>query len=927
SALQDWLPHRDVYLDELLRHDGRGSCLGDERCRECKTEVGIFKCLDCASCWKYCRPCVLIRHSLLPFHRLERWTGSFFAKVTLQEVGHVVHLGHSGAPCASVSDAVKNFVVADTSGIHTITVKFCACPGAAPRRIQLLRARLLPATVYRPKSAFTFDVLRTFQLENLQGKISAYDFFSALMHKSDNDRYEQFLTAIRIWRHLKIIKRAGRGHDACGIEATQPGQCAVECPACPQPSRNLPDNWERAPPSTKWLYTMTRTTDANFRLKLKDKKVNVDTVLGDGWAHWVPDAPYNQYIKQHGHQAEARPNLCESELRAVDHANSKRSTGYKATGVGGTLCRHTLVCKNGLGDLQKGERYANMDFIVFFSLIGYAILPLLFSYDIACQWWRNILTRMSQLPAYMQIGQSRLKAARVVIPKFHIYGHGILCKLLYSLNFLRYSAWTDGENVERWWAHINPLSMSTKEMSPWSRRDTIDDHACSWNWHKTTGFGSGLHVQLKQALEMEAKHQDLFEKLTSTFAPALVAKWEESVTRWEADPKAPNPYEEPLSGTTLVDVRLELANEEAAEAARGVITPHETTSSSWLIAGLDLEDQQRNIVILANRKNRTTLQDATLQEKRNTLRHRIMMWCEVQSVYMPGVERLREEDRSHGAVNPELIPLFLPSSLPSPLWLALLEKEKRLRLAQAHDALAELRRLLKISSALRHYKKNQVSGVGQRANTRARALISRFMDKTNFCADRYRAARSSLLTLDPNGPWTAILKVLQEDDVKGPHRNEDDPGEGTRELTWIWLVPRTEHTGDNEVNEGLRVEWAKSRARAQRWKEESQLLVEEMRRVLCFFHWKAGWWNTQKTNRGDARADIHDGIAAYGAKQAHLFTHLAQVFAEKWYPLLMKNRITAEWPAEYIPVNVVLEEDEDEPGGSYDDDETLDMDD
>jgi hypothetical protein len=50
-------------------------------------------------------------------------------------------------------------------------------------------------------------------------------------------------------------------------------------------------------------------------------------------------------------------NLCDSDLRAVDLANSKYSKGYKATGVGGVFCaRHGLVRKNGLGNLQKGER-------------------------------------------------------------------------------------------------------------------------------------------------------------------------------------------------------------------------------------------------------------------------------------------------------------------------------------------------------------------------------------------------------------------------------------------------------------------------------------------------------------------------------------------------------------------------------------------
>ena len=48
---------------------------------------------------------------------------------------------------------------------------------------------------------------------------------------------------------------------------------------------------------------------------------------------------------------------------------------------------------------------------------------------------------------------------------------------------------TDGEDPERWWAHINPVSMSTKEMGPGARLDTLDDHAGAWNWRKITGFG------------------------------------------------------------------------------------------------------------------------------------------------------------------------------------------------------------------------------------------------------------------------------------------------------------------------------------------------------------------------------------------------------------------------------------------------------
>lgn len=49
------------------------------------------------------------------------------------------------------------------------------------------------------------------------------------------------------WRHLKMLKRAGRGHDPNGVSATQEGECAVLCPACPQPGRNMMPGWENEP--------------------------------------------------------------------------------------------------------------------------------------------------------------------------------------------------------------------------------------------------------------------------------------------------------------------------------------------------------------------------------------------------------------------------------------------------------------------------------------------------------------------------------------------------------------------------------------------------------------------------------------------------------------------------------------------------------
>lgn len=99
---------------------------------------------------------------------------------------------------------------------------------------------------------------------------------------------------------------------------------------------------------------------------------------------------------------------------------------------------------------------------------------------------------------------------------------------------------------------------------------------------------------------------------------------------------------------------------------------------------------------------------------------------------------------------------------------------------------------------------------------------------------------------------------------------------------------------------GLRSEWAKCHARAARWSEEVSLLVEEMRRVLWFAHWKVNWWGCQANLRQDQREDIQEGLAAYAAKQAAIWEEMGSRFSAEWYPLLRGNGLSTEWPEEYL---------------------------
>ena len=311
---------------------------------------------------------------------------------------------------------------------------------------------------------------------------------------------------------------------------------------------------------------------------------------------------------------------------------------------------------------------------------------------------------------------------------------------------------------------------------------------------------------------------------------------------------------------------------------------------------------------------------ANLQEKRNVLAHRILNWQKIQNIYMPSVIQSRspsdpvepdpgsDSNTSQVQTEAEKIELFLPSAChhttPLPLSIILLmAKETQLRIAQAYDALAYIKKMRRILCSISAFKHQNVSGTGNRANTRMRSLYDKFQGRIRVAAARYRAAYDSLLVLDSDGSWKLQLRVLEDGDIRGPKQDTDDEvlGEGTREHSWIWLVgsnvdPQTE---DSETKEAMRVEWGKTWARVQRWTEEVRLLQEEMRRVLQFLEWKAQWWRSKASKRGGVDSTLANGLTAYSEKQAIITERLAQEFAKTWSSTLKKQGLQTNWKKKY----------------------------
>ena len=221
-------------------------------------------------------------------------------------------------------------LVVDLSGWHVASVRFCKCSksGFLEDYQQLLRFEWYPASQMCPKTAFTFDLLDTYHKISLQGKLNLYDFYNAVMQKTDNYgsskvvvRELLLLTALS----TSFVPKSTATTKCRGVYdngATLRTSSEVEQDTHPLRSTNsttglLPLS---APPAhiqdetyrkggipsrvhrrkvlifmshitltdcaRRWLYSLFLAIDANFRLKLKARDIQ-DPELGAGLSYFV----------------------------------------------------------------------------------------------------------------------------------------------------------------------------------------------------------------------------------------------------------------------------------------------------------------------------------------------------------------------------------------------------------------------------------------------------------------------------------------------------------------------------------------------------------------------------------------------------------------------------------------------------------------
>ncbi|KAJ7666199.1 hypothetical protein DFH06DRAFT_1323329 [Mycena polygramma] len=962
--LKTWYPYNDEYVQEQLRREGRGPekvysrCAG-VRCddpqktcphRKCSGDAE-YRCADqtCGGEVMLCRRCIVVSHARLPTHFVERWTGTHFVRTRngLKDLGLRVQLGghRLGTRCPSRQSALSDFVLYDLTGVHEIGVDYCGCLPAVPHRIQLLRAGWWPATIIEPNTCATVGCLRLFQMLNCLGKLSAYDFLRGLEKCTNHDgldkppdRRKPFMHIVREWREVKRNKRAKRGHDATGVAGMKQGELVVKCRACPQPGWNLPSNWKEV--VAMFIYFLFLAQDANFRLANRNVSSEIsDPILGDGFGYFCKregEDGYKAHIAKHVNEQEV--SNC-SGFQAMFMANTRRVKGLRTTGIGGVTCsRHNMWQGNGIGDLQVGERYCNMDFLLVSVLMAVTMLWVIVSYDIACQYAINFWFRVSEFPEAMRLPHMIHDNLWWKVPNFHLPPHKRKCHSPYSFHWMWGAGMTHGEGVEQNWSFSNGAAASTKLMGPGSRQATLEDIFGFHNYDRVLAMHRVLPKRLAVSIKEGVKHRAAFEAFSTALEeqqPEQVAKWRASVTTWEAKQHtdaAESPFEMKEEVTTLRDIQLQIANEELLCTEDGVEIEQEHSAGAFISMGIELEQLQRKLEVdVRALKDPSPTQKLAFAKRRTAMLKRIHKFRLMQGAYMPSVRAVLDDVQKqmfdgNGDQVAEATRLFMPSEIQNKVLrgracaVGLAEVERRMREGEALEALEAVRQGLRTRTMTNRYKLRNWTGQGMM--TKGQGILRQINIKIHAAKLRYRYARSALLVLQKHGTWEEKLRVLNDDDVRALNERaltvEEKAqnkhwaelggavieggvaraavlaaGEGSHTLSWIWytamVAPEEGEDNDPRLHDALRVEWCKAYSRAKHYTEDVRLLREEMRRTIASGVSEAAIWDgLAEDELPDSSPELTEGRRAYAAEHAETERKTCAKLTKDWAGILLR---------------------------------------
>ncbi|QRV87020.1 hypothetical protein RhiJN_15038 [Ceratobasidium sp. AG-Ba] len=883
-------------------------------CPNCRGETQEwYQCQTCCGNRQSCASCIRKCHANLPTHRLRKWSGHFFAAVSNQGLGYVLHLGHDGRPCDMGQE--QDFVIVDVTGVSQTTVRFCQHPGRRSKVYQLMAMGIFPCSEKQPSTGVTFTALRQFHLLSAQFHLPASHYWGMLVNLSnplspDNvpDRYREFQRVARQWQHLQDVKRSGSFQTSQAAEGLRVPDLALRCPVCPIP--NVNNHPEDVCPEDRHLYSLQLSYDGSFKLYRKAKAVDDwDTSLSRGRKYFVHTGDFQRYFREQ----KCKPQTSTKDANCNNHKASQntwvRFGGLDETGLGSVICaRHSFFMPHGSVSFTTGEQYIYADF-TFLSVLNHAadegVDEVGVHYDIICHYIVNMWKRWAAVSHPLRpLDERSFQSFIAAIPNFHLAGHTLACYARYSLNNLFGVGRLDAEGGERCWANINRAQISTCDCGPSSREDILAQAMGRSNWVKVIDMP--LAIKRKHTESCAAAARCLMEhlELTATFSADVISQWEATSTAPEFKDGVWHsvfllPEQEETSYAKRIQDLLDQEQQPSASSSSGL----QPGLTEWLQAGIEVQHQQARIRHdILNQGNRPTKsQIASLNHRREELLAQLKQHHNRAAAFLwlPQSSSATASSVSTDG-QPEDLLLDLPSQLIS-TDIALVP-----RLADSViKTEAELRRLLclyylKVTRSLAmqqvHIQQSKARNPqGIKRVTQMAASISRVQNQIKLAQRLYSVNRNALYVLGMNEADDHAFRELTERDIKELYRDVGKAravGEGRLSMPWYWRVHMPDLSDvqcsvgdiDEELSlgtpddtlvsthlskgSGLRVEWFKSRERHRRWQEESEWCQREAASYILYCIHQEQMWR----HLGDCAP--HAGKTAYCFRQQNVWEQL-----------------------------------------------------
>ena len=135
--------------------------------------------------------------------------------------------------------------------------------------------------------------------------------FDIIMLIVSQYHYNKFVLTFRLWVYFRCVRHGGGAHITGRVNGLTATSLTIDCPACPQPSKNLVmGSMERlhirylqyVPCLTNhlpfsWINTLYLLLDANFKLKQKNCRFN-DPLLGNGLSYMIADDALKKHLAE-----------------------------------------------------------------------------------------------------------------------------------------------------------------------------------------------------------------------------------------------------------------------------------------------------------------------------------------------------------------------------------------------------------------------------------------------------------------------------------------------------------------------------------------------------------------------------------------------------------------------------------------------------